>query len=347
MVLAIVIGFVIFASLLPQLVMTGVLILLGAGIIMFALYADFDEKLTATFAIFGVGLVLLAFIAPNFFFTLVGRTAFVVEGTPAELAAIAGANCWQSGSALKLNGVVKNVNDEVVGSINNVTIACVSDTRAEYVTNNVKICGRVSSMITGQESENKCSAGSPTVFDAGNLLAPPSTPDCPNGICESTESIGTCYADCQSQSYCGDLFCDYDGGETNTDCLEDCFTCGDNLCNPLNENYDTCPDDCEAPTTSVCGNGVCETGESGFNCSQDCGILPPPPSPSPECNTAIDCEGKPHIACVGEWSCTNNACEWVCEEQPAPDYTQGYYIVIALLGIIIAATVALVLLWRQ
>ena len=34
--------------------------------------------------------------------------------------------------------------------------------------------------------------------------------------------------------------------------------------------------------------------------------------PPVECTVATDCEGKPHIECIGSWSCLSNICTWTC-----------------------------------
>ena len=35
--------------------------------------------------------------------------------------------------------------------------------------------------------------------------------------------------------------------------------------------------------------------------------------PSVECNFPVDCEGRPHIMCVGEWECVEYKCVWSCD----------------------------------
>jgi hypothetical protein len=67
---------------------------------------------------------------------------------------------------------------------------------------------------------------------------------------------------------CGDGLCD--NGETPYTCLRDCGYCGDGICAP-NESFATCPQDCQRTITPVCGNHVCEPGETPSNILQ----LPP------------------------------------------------------------------------
>jgi len=90
----------------------------------------------------------------------------------------------------------------------------------------------------------------------------------PNAFC-STSERGNCM-DC-----CGDFICD-GGVETRescpTDChpenaetcSEDCADCGDGTCNG-NENLQTCALDCD-----TCGNGYCGRNE---DCNADCGPI--------------------------------------------------------------------------
>ncbi len=35
------------------------------------------------------------------------------------------------------------------------------------------------------------------------------------------------------------------------------------------------------------------------------------------CNQSKDCDGAPHINCLGEWSCVENTCEWNCKNEIA------------------------------
>lgn len=76
--------------------------------------------------------------------------------------------------------------------------------------------------------------------------------------------------------------------------------CGDNYCDPQFEDYDMCPKDCPAlgnpdcvennkcevqfnensancPVDCYCGDGICDSSESG-TCELDCGVVTPPPT---------------------------------------------------------------------
>jgi hypothetical protein len=68
---------------------------------------------------------------------------------------------------------------------------------------------------------------------------------------------------------CGNGICEQYAGETNFNCPADCGDCGDGVCSG-NENYGTCPQDCEPR----CGDGYCNGGETEITCPQDCGIPP-------------------------------------------------------------------------
>ncbi len=41
-----------------------------------------------------------------------------------------------------------------------------------------------------------------------------------------------------------------------------------------------------------------------------------PPAPETECVTPQDCEGLPHVMCVGEWQCVQGECRYRCESEP-------------------------------
>ena len=45
--------------------------------------------------------------------------------------------------------------------------------------------------------------------------------------------------------------------------------------------------------------------------------IPAPPE-EPVCMAPADCEGLPHILCVGEWTCAEGLCVWDCEPEPPP-----------------------------
>jgi putative hemolysin len=50
---------------------------------------------------------------------------------------------------------------------------------------------------------------------------------------------------------------------------------------------------------------TCTCTETGIACTEMA-------CPETYCNTIKDCDGLPHILCVGEWECNNNNCEFNC-----------------------------------
>jgi len=66
---------------------------------------------------------------------------------------------------------------------------------------------------------------------------------------------------------CGNGICELDKGETKDNCPVDCTTCGDSVCEGL-EDKDNCPQDC-----IICGDGDCDEPEywpGGCSCPEDC-----------------------------------------------------------------------------
>jgi hypothetical protein len=109
--------------------------------------------------------------------------------------------------------------------------------------------------------------------DGDEGCAPGTVEDCDgSGECWPESWIGDGFADCEDQQYGADLTCyDDDGG----DCLDP--ECGDDNCNG-DETYDTCPEDCEAPSDDCAdcdfdwtnyGSECCDTAwdEYGLDCA--------------------------------------------------------------------------------
>ena len=98
---------------------------------------------------------------------------------------------------------------------------------------------------------------------------------CGNGRCEATENYAVCPADCgnpgSGEGYCGDGTCQPARGENSWTCALDCSgggsgVCGDGVCaDDRGEDAATCPTDC-----GTCGNDFCDPTENQTNCPADC-----------------------------------------------------------------------------
>ena len=123
-----------------------------------------------------------------------------------------------------------------------------------------------------------------------NNLSAPLIQSCGDGICNGTENCDRCLKDCgcksgamcyqgrckvpecTNTSECNDAdtctvdSCEY-SGHPNAFCLHDAIT-------ECKNNDGCCPQRCNAETDSdckaVCGNHVCEVGESSHSCEKDC-----------------------------------------------------------------------------
>jgi hypothetical protein len=83
-----------------------------------------------------------------------------------------------------------------------------------------------------------------------------------NFVCKKAEQNGPF---CFTPPVCGDMDCDFAGGEDPTNCPQDCGPmnqCGDGICDFNGGEPATCPADC-------CGDGFCDTGEQAV-CPADC-----------------------------------------------------------------------------
>lgn len=49
-----------------------------------------------------------------------------------------------------------------------------------------------------------------------------------------------------------------------------------------------------------------------------CGPIDPPPVDNDSCEQPADCDGIPHVNCLGDWQCVEGACYWKCD-LPEPE----------------------------
>ena len=156
-------------------------------------------------------------------------------------------------------------------------------------------------------------------------------PECGNGQCEAGETQDNCPVDCggMGNPFCGDGECN--ANETCAQCEQDCGGCAGECCEAnsspgcedtvcqqfvCNENLECCYSGWDGTCAELaaelcdacgggpeCGNGVCEAGENGESCPNDCDAVP-------SCGDG---------ACSGEESCSScaadcGACEGGCCE---------------------------------
>jgi hypothetical protein len=85
----------------------------------------------------------------------------------------------------------------------------------------------------------------------------------------------------------------------STDCMPKAV-CGNGMCE-TGESPSTCAQDCK--TGPVCGNGTCEPGETTASCVQDC------PSTGPKCGDGI-CQSNENVEmCPQDCHCGNGFCD--------------------------------------
>jgi hypothetical protein len=129
---------------------------------------------------------------------------------------------------------------------------------------------------------------------------------CGNGVCEGAEISGLCPEDCDqpASNTCGNGTCEVNLGESCTSCLADCdildinqnsvcATCGNGVCEGA-EISGLCPEDCDQPTSNVCGDGVVGPGEQ--------------------------CDGSDLTQCLSTQSCSDSCqCIFVVQADVTPD----------------------------
>lgn len=142
-------------------------------------------------------------------------------------------------------------------------------------------CGSCNNVCT---SDRTCAAGACSVISAG------SSPSCGNGICDASETCGSCNADCK---------CGVSGRCEQGMCVT---FCGNGVCE-TSENYKTCSSDCKREST--CGDYVCEELEERICCT-DCGCESGYTCSNNECVLADECTYD--LDCDDKNACTIDAC---------------------------------------
>lgn len=122
---------------------------------------------------------------------------------------------------------------------------------------------------------------------------------------------------CMGSAVCGDGKCT--GNEAST-CPADCTTgpvCGNSICE-MGETPSSCAIDC--PVTDLCGNGKCDTGETPLTCIQDCTTAACCTSLGYKCGDVPQCAGTCGVCsgtqtcnashkCVAGSTCGNGTCD--------------------------------------
>ncbi len=177
----------------------------------------------------------------------------------------------------------------------------------------------------GCTSDDNCSADEHCVRAAGEAVgACAACATCGDGICQPTESVATCPADCGVAPVCGDGTCH--ATESVATCPADCGTaptCGDGTCQAT-ESAATCPADCGGPSSlEACVAGCDRAGACGADpglidgCRADCGILSDAQRLEvaacnlTDCRLVANCFGAECFTvteCGGTATCINGGC---------------------------------------
>ena len=171
-------------------------------------------------------------------------------------------------------------------------------------------------------------------FDLSGCFGCPAV--CGDGTCDAGEDCMSCAADCPAfdtpGASCGNGICEAGNGENCVNCAADCngrqngnpgnrFCCGDGggqnpvdcsdaRCTSSGFSCTTIPVD---PTSSCCGDLVCEGAESSLNCPLDCGACMITETPEASCTDGVDndCDGDidcDDSDCAGDAACGGGSC---------------------------------------
>ncbi len=152
---------------------------------------------------------------------------------------------------------------------------------------------------------------------------------CGNGTCESGEDCASCAADCPSfdvaGASCGNGICEAGNGENCNNCALDCngrtngnpanrFCCGDGDCSDArcSQSGFSCTTVPVNPTTTCCGDFLCESPESSQNCALDCGSCNPTEPVELSCNDGVDNDCNGFVDCDDASCSSDPACGGGC-----------------------------------
>lgn len=206
-----------------------------------------------------------------------------------------------------------------------------------------QVCG--DGIISGAE---QCDDGNTIDGDGCSSTCVAEKPVCGDGVCDAGESSASCPSDCPVTPICGNgiveppevcdrnrKFCtisDYAGTQScSVDCsgFNACATterCGDGITNGPEQcddgntiSGDGCSSACM--TESLCGNGICDAGESPSSCLADCPIPSLCGNAIVESGEACDPPGSTAACPSGESgtsTCSADCRSWISACMPTP-----------------------------
>ncbi len=157
-------------------------------------------------------------------------------------------------------------------------------------------------------NDGTCDAGEDCNNCPNDCISGGGTASCGDGVCNGTEDCVSCPGDCNGKQkgkanrrFC----CNADGGSAG----DNPVTCSDSRCTSSGFQ-------CGGTSAPFCcGDGVCEGGEDGTNCSIDCGA--PPVCGDATCDAGEDECSCPADCCAGapasEAGLCNDGCDNDCD----------------------------------